>query len=126
MIYVESENPLTEAGAKNVNGDQLEIFCSSVFDCLVLIYDCLNSEILHTLYIHSNNKKGMRIAANRLYSIAFFGINTGEDVLNQPLERYPGKVMNGVVGDSSAASTSIDNVFLFCAVRLLLFIQYNL
>ena len=87
------------------------------------MYDCLNSEVLRTLYIHSNNKKVIQIVANRLHSIAFFGINTGEDVLEHPLERHPGKVMNDVA-ESSAASTSIDSVFLLCEMCLLLVLQY--
>ena len=117
MIYTESENSLTEANI-DISGDQVEIFCSSVMDCLVLTYDCSNLEILHTLRIPSNNKKVMKITPYLLHSIAFFGINNGEEFLNRPLERHPGKVMNDVVG-SSAASTSVDSVFLFCAMCLL-------
>ena len=125
MIYAESEN-LTKATADSeISGSQVKIFCSPEMDCLVLIYDCLNSEILLSLYIRSNDKKVTRIKANRLYSIAFFGVNNSTD---RPLERHPGRVL--VVNDdvvypeaSSAASTSIDGVFLFCAVCLLLVIQ---
>ena len=123
LINAESENILTEASIQ-ITGAQVEMFCSSVMDCLVLTYDCLKSEILRTLYILSNNKKVMRIVANQLYSIAFFGIDNSTDSLNRPLERYPGKVMNNVVysEESSAASTSIDRVFLFFAMCLLLVI----
>ena len=118
MVYTESENPLTEAGI-DINGDQVEIFCSSVTDCLVLTYDCLNSDILHTLYIHFNDTRVLRIAANRLYSLAFFGVITGKHFLDRPLERHPGMVMNGVVVDSeessaASCSMSIGSVFLFC------------
>ena len=116
LVYTESENPLTEASI-DINDDQVEIFCSSEMDCLALIYGCSNSEILRILYISSNNKTVTTIAPNLLHSVAFFGINTGED---QPLQRYPGKVMNDVGVGSSAASTSVDSVFLFCAMCLLL------
>ena len=120
LIHAESENPIIETSVK-INGNRVEIFCSSVMDCLVLTYDCLNSEILRTLYIHSNDTKVMRIAANRLYSIAFFGINNSTDSLDRPLERHPGKVINGVVAhseESGAASTSIGSVFLLCVMCL--------
>ena len=123
VVYTESENPLTEANIE-INGNQVEIFCSSVMDCLVLTYDCLNSEILYSLYIYSNNTKVMRIAANRPYSIAFFGVNNNTDSFDRPLERHPGRVMSDVIThseESSAASTSIDSVF--CVVYLLLVIQ---
>ena len=119
VFHAESENPLTEANS-DINDDQVRVFCSSEMDCLVLIYDCFNSDILCTLYIDSNDTKVMSIAANRLYSIAFFVINTSQD-RPYTLERHPGKVMNDVVAgsmESSAASTSIDSVFLFCAVCL--------
>ena len=121
VFYTESENPLTEADIKIISGNQLEIFCSRVMDCLVLTYDCSNSEILHSLYIHSNNTKVMRIAVNRPYSIVFFGISNNTDSFDRPLERHPGKVMSDVIAyskESSAASTSIDS-----AVCLLLVIQ---
>ena len=109
VVYTESENPLAEAGV-TISGDDLEIFCSSEMDCLVLTYDCLNSDILHSFYIHSNNTKVMRIAANRPYFIAFFKIDNNTDSLDGPLERHPGKVMSDVIAhseESSAASTSI-------------------
>ena len=115
MFYTESKNPLTEVGVE-VSGDEVEMFCSSVMDCLVLTYDCSNSEILYSLYIYSNNTKVMKIAANRPYSIAFFGVNNNTGSFDRPLERHPGKVMNDVIAhseESSAASTSIDSVFLF-------------
>ena len=122
MFHTEPVNLLTEANI-DFNNNQVRVFCSSEMDCLVLTYDCSNSEILHTLYIPSNDTKVMRIEANRLYSIAFFVINTSQD---RPyyctLESHPGKVMNVVIAyseESSAASTSIDHsVFLFCAVCL--------
>ena len=122
VFHAEPKSPLTEANI-DISGDQVEIFCSSVMDCLVLTYNCSNSEILRTLYIHSNGTKVMGIAANRLYSIAFFGINDSRDSLDQPLERHPGKVMNGVVtyseeSSASAASTSINTVILFCVMYL--------
>ena len=118
VFCTESENPLAEADIEIISGNQLEIFCSRVVDCLALTYDCLNSGILYSLYIHSNNTKVMRIAANRPYSIAFFGISNYTDSLDRPLERHPGKVMSDVgvhPEESSAASTSIDSVFL-CSV----------
>ena len=124
-MHTESENSLTEAGVI-FNSSQVEIFCSPVMDCLVLIGDCLNSDILLPLYVHSNDTKVMTITANRHYSIAFFGINNSTDSLDQPLEKHPGKVMNIVTAyseDSSEASMSIDSVFLFCAVCLFLVIH---
>ena len=126
VIHTESENPLTEAFAK-FNGSQVEIFCSPVMGCLVLVCDCLNLDILLSFYIHSNDTRVMRITTNRHYSIAFFGISNNTDSLDRPLERYPGMVMNGVVvysEESGAASTSIDSVFLLvqCVGYTILFL----
>ena len=104
-------NILNETRIK-VNCSHVCISCSSVVDCLVLIYTRSSPGVAYSSYITPNELKCSRVLENQLldhtdhsgadatckndtirdYSVAFYTTSRHDSMSSGMLERYPGKV----------------------------------